>query len=72
MLVPGSAAIAVPVAEKRRLTRELRRLYEKSLERFQPFAACLPSRADPAGITDRTVIEERVARFVAERARGPG
>jgi uncharacterized Ntn-hydrolase superfamily protein len=48
---------------------ELRRLYEKSLERFQPFAACLPSRADPAGITDRAVIEERVARFQAERRR---
>ena len=38
---------------------ELRRLYEKSLERFQPFVACLPSRARPAGITDRAVIEER-------------
>jgi len=43
--------------------RELRRLYEKSLERFQPFAACLPSKARPAGITDRAVIEEEVARF---------
>ncbi len=28
VLVPGSAAIAIPVAEKARLTRELRRLYE--------------------------------------------
>jgi len=43
--------------------RELRRLYEKSLERFQPFAACLPSRARPAGITDRVLIEAEVARF---------
>jgi uncharacterized Ntn-hydrolase superfamily protein len=42
---------------------ELRRLYEKSLERFQPFAACLPSRSRPAGITDRAVIEAEVARF---------
>jgi uncharacterized Ntn-hydrolase superfamily protein len=42
---------------------ELRRLYEKSLERFQPFVACLPSQADPAGITDRAVIEERIAQF---------
>jgi uncharacterized Ntn-hydrolase superfamily protein len=47
---------------------ELRRLYEKSLERFQPFLACLPSRARPAGITDRAVIEDAVARFQAERA----
>jgi uncharacterized Ntn-hydrolase superfamily protein len=44
---------------------ELRRLYAKSLERFQPFVACLPTRADPVGITDRAVIEERIARFQA-------
>ena len=43
--------------------RELRRLYGKSLERFQPFATCLPSRARPAGITDRAVIEETVQKF---------
>jgi uncharacterized Ntn-hydrolase superfamily protein len=42
---------------------ELRRLYAKSLERFQPFLACLPSRARPAGITDRNEIEAEVARF---------
>jgi uncharacterized Ntn-hydrolase superfamily protein len=42
---------------------ELRRLYAKSLERFQPFASCLPSRANPAGITDRAVIEETVRKF---------
>ncbi len=42
---------------------ELRRLYLKSLERFQPFATCLPSRARPAGITDRAVIEETVQKF---------
>jgi uncharacterized Ntn-hydrolase superfamily protein len=47
--------------------RELRRLYEKSCERFQPFVACLPSRAHAAGITDRTIIEERIARFRSER-----
>ncbi len=46
---------------------ELRRLYEKSLERFQPFLACLPSKARPAGITDRAVIEERIAKFQATR-----
>ncbi len=48
---------------------ELRRLYEKSLERFQPFVACLPTRADPVGVTDRAVIEERVARFQANERR---
>ena len=46
--------------------RELRRLYAMSLERFQPFLACLPSRARPAGITDRAVIEEEVLRFQAQ------
>lgn len=49
---------------------ELRRLYAVSLERFQPFMGCLPSRAQPAGITDRAVIEERIAQFHAARAKG--
>ena len=48
---------------------ELRRLYDKSLERFQPFTACLPRRAYPAGTTDRAEIERHVERFQAERAR---
>jgi len=47
---------------------ELRRLYVKSLERFQPFLSCLPSRARPAGITDRALIESEVQRFQAARA----
>jgi uncharacterized Ntn-hydrolase superfamily protein len=42
---------------------ELRRLYERSLERYQPFMACLPSAARPAGITDRAVIEKEIQRF---------
>jgi uncharacterized Ntn-hydrolase superfamily protein len=46
---------------------ELRRLHEASLERFQPFVSCLPSRDRPAGITDRAVIDAEVARFVAAR-----
>ena len=46
---------------------ELRRLHEKSLERYQPFVTCLPSRARPAGITDRSLIEAEVARFQASR-----
>ena len=50
--------------------RELRRLHDKSLERFQPFVGCLPGRARPAGITDRAVIEEEVARFQVERGHG--
>jgi len=51
---------------------ELRRLYEKSLERFQPFTACLPRRDDPAGVTDRAVIEAAVERFQAARSRDRG
>ena len=48
---------------------ELQRLYDKSLERFQPFVACLPSRARPAGITDRAAIEREIERFNANRKR---
>ncbi len=51
---------------------ELRRLYEKSLDRFQPFVACLPRHDDPAGITDRAVIEAAIERFQATRSRRLG
>jgi uncharacterized Ntn-hydrolase superfamily protein len=47
---------------------ELRRLYERSFERFQPFVRCLPTRAEPAGITDRAAIEQSIERFHAARA----
>jgi uncharacterized Ntn-hydrolase superfamily protein len=47
--------------------QELQRLYQKSLERFQPFSACLPSRQRPAGITDRALIEAEIERFQARR-----
>jgi uncharacterized Ntn-hydrolase superfamily protein len=42
---------------------ELRRLHDKSLERYQPFVACLPTEARPAGTTDRAAIEDDIARF---------
>ncbi len=48
---------------------ELRRLHDRSLERFQPFLACLPNRARPAGITDRSVIETEIERFAAAQAK---
>jgi len=51
---------------------ELRRLYEKSLERFQPFVACLPGRRDPVGLLHRDEIERRVEAFAAERERSAG
>jgi uncharacterized Ntn-hydrolase superfamily protein len=47
---------------------ELLRLYVKSLERYQPFVACLPSRARPAGTTDRAQIEAEIERFHATAA----
>lgn len=46
---------------------ELQRLYRRSLERYQPFMACLAGRHDPVGITDRAVIEQRIAQFHAAR-----
>jgi uncharacterized Ntn-hydrolase superfamily protein len=48
---------------------ELRRLFDKSLERYQPFVACLPGRARPAGITDRALIEAEIARYTAARSK---
>jgi len=47
--------------------RELRRLHEKSLERYQPFVACLARREDPVGLLHRDDIEARVEAFAAER-----
>jgi uncharacterized Ntn-hydrolase superfamily protein len=49
--------------------KELRRLYDKSLERYQPFVSCLPSRDRPSGIFDRTVIEATITRFAETRGR---
>jgi uncharacterized Ntn-hydrolase superfamily protein len=46
---------------------ELRRLYDKSLERFVPFTACLPRKEAPTGTTDRAEIERHIERFQAER-----
>ena len=46
---------------------ELQRLYDKSLERFQPFVTCLAGRGDPAGITERDAIEARIAAFHVAR-----
>jgi uncharacterized Ntn-hydrolase superfamily protein len=48
---------------------ELRRLHDVSLDRFQAFVGCLPRRDSPAGITDRAVIEERIAQFHAVRGK---
>ena len=46
---------------------ELQRLHAKSLERFQPFARCLPRRAQPAGELDRGRIEAAIEGFTADR-----
>ncbi|MEO8856500.1 MAG: DUF1028 domain-containing protein [Burkholderiaceae bacterium] len=46
---------------------ELQRLYRVSLERFQPFVACLAGRHDPVGITDRAELDARIARFQTSR-----
>jgi uncharacterized Ntn-hydrolase superfamily protein len=49
---------------------ELQRLYEVSLQRFQPFIACLPRRRDPVGELDRGRIEAFIERFHAQRQTG--
>jgi uncharacterized Ntn-hydrolase superfamily protein len=48
---------------------ELERLYTVSLQRFQPFIACLPGRHDPVGELDRARIEARIEAFHAARLR---
>ena len=45
---------------------ELQRLHQVSLQRSQPFMACLAGRHDPVGLTDRDQIEARIARFHAD------
>ena len=50
---------------------ELRRLYDKSLERFQPFLSCLAGRHDAVGLTDRTGIEARITEFHTQKAKRP-
>ena len=47
---------------------ELQRLYAVSLQRFQPFVACLAGRGDPVGELDRARIEARIEAFQAARA----
>ncbi len=46
---------------------ELQRLYDVSLQRFQPFVACLAGRRDPTGELDRARIEARIEAFQAAR-----
>lgn len=50
---------------------ELQRLYRVSLQRFQPFVACLAGRHDPVGETDRARIEARIQQFTAALPREP-
>lgn len=47
---------------------ELRRLYEKSQERFFPFVECLPGRGRPSGTIERPLIEAHIERFHAQRS----
>jgi uncharacterized Ntn-hydrolase superfamily protein len=64
----GYPALDLRVDDHPEPVAELRRLYEKSLERFQPFTACLPRRDDPVGVTDRAAIESSIERFHAARS----
>ena len=48
---------------------ELERLERVSLERWMIFRLFLPSRRDPVGVTDRSVIERAIARELADENR---
>lgn len=45
---------------------ELERLHGVALERFVHFRRCMPSRANPAGVTDRSEVERIVTASIAE------
>lgn len=62
-------ALSLRVDDHAEPVAELARLYQVSLERFQPFLSCLATRANPVGTTDRTVIEAQIAKFHAALAR---
>jgi uncharacterized Ntn-hydrolase superfamily protein len=47
---------------------ELQRIYQVSLERFQPFVSCLAGRHSATGVIHRPDIEATIARFHAARA----
>jgi uncharacterized Ntn-hydrolase superfamily protein len=51
---------------------ELERLYRKSLERFQPFVACLATREHPHGTLDRGAIEAHVREHAEAHGLSPG
>ena len=51
--------------------QELQRLYRKSLERYQPFMACLAGRHNPSGLIDREAIEASIQRFHARQGHAP-
>ena len=51
---------------------ELQRLYQVSLQRFQPFVSCLAGRHDAAGLIDRALIDARIAQFLAQHSGSPG
>jgi uncharacterized Ntn-hydrolase superfamily protein len=57
------AQLDIRVDDHEEPVRELHRLYAVSRQRYQPFMACLAGRRDPVGITDRAVIEARIAAF---------
>lgn len=48
--------------------QEMARLYDVSLQRFQPFIACLAGRHSASGELERARIEARIAAFHAARA----
>ena len=50
---------------------ELRRLYEVSLERFQPFLTCLPGRGRPSGVIERAQIEATIEHFTLSSHNSP-
>lgn len=68
------AALDIRVDDHAEPINELFRLYEVAHQRFLPFSQALPTRANPAGVTDRAKIDAEVARWLKARddEGGPG
>ena len=64
----GPAGLSLRVDDHAEPIVELQRLYRVSLQRYQPFMACLAGRHDPVGLTDRSEIEARIEAFRATPA----
>ena len=64
-------ALSLRVDDHLEPIEELKRLYNKSLERFQPFISCLATTQMTSGVTDRASIESTITEFHKSKSSYP-